>query len=94
MNKAIKRCCVVLLIAIAILATCCFCSCENGNKKKIAVFNDDSSDITFKDIEKKDGIIATEDFVFRNLEVIDEFCKDNQRTVLITDASNRTGYKS
>lgn len=88
MNKATKRCCVVLLIAIAILATCCFCSCRNGNKKKIAVFNDDSSDITYKDIEKKDGIIATEDFVIRNLEVIDEFCKDNQRTVLITDTSN------
>ncbi|MDE7215604.1 MAG: hypothetical protein K2O08_02225, partial [Clostridia bacterium] len=79
----------VLLIAFAILSLCCFCACgPNGEKKDIAEFTDDSSDITYKDIEKKDGIIASENFVYRNLEVIDEFCKDNARTVLITDSSD------
>ncbi|MDE6758100.1 MAG: hypothetical protein K2J89_02325 [Clostridia bacterium] len=88
MNRFCKNFCVVLLIAFAILSLCCFGACKpNGEKKDIAVFDNDSSDITYKDIEKKDGIIATENFVSRNLDVIDEFCKDNERTVLITNSN-------
>ena len=87
MGKFLKRLNIIGLIMLIVLSAICFCACRPSNKKDIATFKEDSI-VTYEQIEKKDGIIASESFVWKNLDVINEFCRDNKMVLISSDSSN------